>query len=254
MSYKLLQLSDLHLRASPSDRYRSAAIEKQLLAILVHIRQEHADADALILSGDISQDAGEPAYSRLAGYLAQLGIPWYWVPGNHDDQAALQRVWGAPVRVLDAQGWQLLLLNSTHQPDGRGSGCLGARELGWLEQRLRDINSNTPVGLVVHHNPLPTGSGWQDAIGLGDAESFWRLLKRFPAVRLVLHGHLHQAWDQQHNNVRVLCCPSTAVQFRKTTMSPETEQEPGIAEPGYRWLSLHSDGALSTGVERLQRA
>jgi Icc protein len=49
------------------------------------------------------------------------------------------------------------------------------------------------------------------------------------------------------NGVRLLGSPSTCVQF-----APGSEHfKVGDQAPGYRWLRLHPDGGLETGVSRV---
>ena len=86
-----------------------------------------------------------------------------------------------------------------------------------------------------------------NAISLHNATAFWAVVDRFPQVRAVLWGHVHQTFEQQRKDVRLLATPSTCLQF-----------EPGSADfkvsnqaPGYRWLRLLPDGDVQTGVSRL---
>jgi Icc protein len=63
----------------------------------------------------------------------------------------------------------------------------------------------------------------------------------------VLWGHVHQEIDWQRNGVRLLASPSTCVQFAAGSEKFRACDKP----PGYRWLELHGDGRIGTGVSRV---
>src|SRR3546814_9659808 len=86
-----------------------------------------------------------------------------------------------------------------------------------------------------------------EPIGLRNPDALFAVLDRFPQVRAVLWGHVHQEVDQVRDGVRLLASPSTCIQFE-----PGSEDfAVGTQAPGYRWLRLLPDGGLETGVERV---
>lgn len=264
---KLIQLSDLHLQALAQQRYRDRDVEQQLLAVLGHIEQQHPDLDGLLLSGDLVHQGHSAAYRRLARYLERFDKPWYWIPGNHDSFQTMQRIRPAQPLNLRCNGWSMVLLDSTSAADGQGSGSLAESELRRLEEQLQICQKLKAALLVVlHHNPMSVQSDWQDRIMLANADRLWALLGRYKVQVTILFGHVHQQWDLTQANVRVLGCPSTAVQFVMAQEQLLVETEGAVALPGYRWLKLFSAGsnqepnqqtnsttanrfALETGVE-----
>lgn len=246
----LVQISDLHLMPDPGTPYRGIDADRSLRRVLAHVARHHADANALLVTGDLVQGGGLATYRRLAGHLDWLGLPWYWIPGNHDQPDALHEAWGERPRSLTLAGWRILLLDSTADPDGRGGGSLITEDLA----RLEALEGPVPVLLVLHHNPMAVGSPWQDAIGLGNAGAFWRALASIEAPVTVLFGHTHQAWDRVEQGIRLLGCPSTAVQFRKETRTPVVESVPPLSRPGYRWLGLFDTGQVDSLLERIDLA
>ena len=121
-----------------------------------------------------------------------------------------------------------------------------AEQLALLEQALQTAGDRH-VLVTFHHHPVSIGCRWMEPIGIRNPEALFAVLDRFPQVRAVLWGHVHQEIDQLRNNVRLIASPSTCIQF-----------EPGSADfkvgeqaPGYRWLRLLPDGRLETGVERV---
>jgi Icc protein len=65
---------------------------------------------------------------------------------------------------------------------------------------------------------------------------------------VVLGGHVHQVFEQQHHHALVLATPSTCAQF-----TPHTERcVMDLKPPGYRWLTLLPDGRIDTEVKWLQ--
>jgi 3',5'-cyclic AMP phosphodiesterase CpdA len=122
-------------------------------------------------------------------------VPCHLTLGNHDDEAAFLSVFGADMahpearvtRVIDLDGYRVILLDTTTPGTHAGALCEGRRD--WLAARL-DEAADRPVILVMHHHAnvlsLPV-----DAIPLADGAGFVRLLKRHPDVRMVISGHVH---------------------------------------------------------------
>ena len=142
--------------------------------------------------------------------------------------------------------WQILLLNS--QVPGEVGGRLGPGDLDRLQRALvaaRDASLHTLVCL--HHQPVPVGCEWLDEQMVEDADALLSSLRDFAGVKGVLWGHVHQEIDRQWEGVRLLASPSTCVQFAPGSKGFRADDQP----PGYRWLDLHDNGHIATGVSRV---
>jgi 3',5'-cyclic-AMP phosphodiesterase len=241
---QLLQITDTHLYADPSgEAYgvnTALSLERVVDAVFVRGRRR---PDAIVVTGDVSNDLSEGSYRRLRAALANRGAPVLCLPGNHDDPRLM-------AELLDADGFQYcgrdelggwgLVTVDTHAP-GEVGGWLSDKAITTLDSDLAAFRDR-PVVVCMHHPPVPIGSAWLDRISLGNPGEFFAVAARHPQVRVVLAGHVHQDFDGMHGNVRVLTTPSTCVQFAPGADDFAIDPRP----PGYRWLELHSDGALRT--------
>jgi len=87
-----------------------------------------------------------------------------------------------------------------------------------------------------------------DALGLLDAAAFLAILDRHPQVRGVAWGHAHQSLDLYRGAVRLMCTPSTCMQFRPRDPGFVVDDRP----PGYRVIDLLDDGGIATEVVWLE--
>ncbi len=246
----LLQLTDLHLCADPGSSLLGVPTDASFRAVLARAAADFPQASACLLTGDLSDDGSAAAYQRLAQHLQAAPWPAVWLPGNHDDNPALQAVAGdglAAARALRGGGWRVILLDSS-QPHEVG-GTLGDAEYRHLELALEDADDE-PVLVVLHHPPASCGAAWLDRQQVSDGERFWTVLARHPTVRAVLCGHIHQEIDRPERGLRLLASPSTCVQFAPGSAHFRLDR----SAPGYRWLTLHPDGRLDSGVVRLPLA
>lgn len=247
-SIRLLQFTDLHLTATAGLRIMDTDTADSLARVLAHARDRHWPPAALLLTGDLVHDA-PAAYAALAELLDKLAVPVLCLAGNHDERLALQSACTGPQRqvegVLRCGNWQVIGLNSA--VPGAVHGELGAAQLAWLDQHLL-ATPDVFTLLAVHHHPLPIGSRWLDAIGLRDGPALLALLARHPQVRALTWGHVHQEFDAQQQQLRLLGTPSTCAQFLPA--SDNYALDPAAA-PGYRWFALHPDGTFDTSVARL---
>jgi len=250
---RLLQLSDCHLTPEAGKRFRGRDPEQCLRTLVDWLRATCPPFDHLLLTGDLSHHGGTDAYERLLRIVEPLSPRVHWIPGNHDDALAMQSIDVTGVlgqKVIHSGDWTLLLLDSTDQPDGRGSGSLSTAELEWLQRQL-SANTQRPILLVLHHNPAPTGSQWQDAIRLGNPEALEALLLQAPQVRGVICGHLHQRQALSVAGRPLWSAPSTVIQFRAGCEHFELETDPRLATPGARRFILKTDGQIETDVLQL---
>ncbi|MBE02640.1 3',5'-cyclic-AMP phosphodiesterase [Marinobacter lutaoensis] len=245
-SLRVLQITDPHLMARAEGALLGVNTRDSLSAVIGEARRHHGQPDLILATGDLAQDGSEAAYRVFGDSLACFGSDMAWLAGNHDDTATLARTaahYGADRRQLVRGGWNIVLLDSSVA--GQVHGELVARELTFLDTALA-AEPQRPALVALHHHPVDIGSGWMDRIGLRNREAFWAVIDRHPQVRVVLWGHVHQAFDGERNGVRLLATPSTCIQFARG--SREFAVEP--LAPGYRWLELAPDGGLVTEVRR----
>ncbi|WP_236744080.1 metallophosphoesterase family protein [Marinobacter similis] len=146
-------------------------------------------------------------------------------------------------RQIIQGGWQCLLLDSA--VPGRVYGQLPQSELDFLESSLAE-HPELPALITLHHHPVDVGCDWMQPIGLRNREDFWQIVDRFPQVKIVLWGHIHQEQELNRNGVHLMATPSTCIQF--TSGSSDFSVEP--LAPGYRWLELMTSGEFSSEVGR----
>ena len=247
---RVLQLTDTHLCHTPGGTLLGVDTDRSLQAVIDLARAERPAVDLLLATGDLSDQGAPAAYVRLQGYFDQVTPHHFWLPGNHDDFAAMTDAADHPrrqPREVRVGRWQIILLDS--QVKGEVGGELGREELSLLERCLGDAARDGCYSLVcLHHQPVTIGCEWLDQQMVADADAFFEVLQQFPGVRAVLWGHVHQQADSRRGNIRLLASPSTCVQFAPG--SEDFKADP--APPGYRWLDLHEDGSLDTGVSRVR--
>lgn len=243
----LVQLTDSHLFADAQGRLLGMDTADSLSRVVELVRAEQPRVDLILASGDLSQDGSLESYRRFAALTAPLDAPARWFAGNHDEAQMLHEACVGTERlqmVTDLGNWRLIALDSSIP--GAVPGQLDAAQLAQLEAAL-DSAGERHVLLSFHHHPIPVGCNWLDPIGLRNADALFAVVDRYPNLRCMLWGHVHQEIDRQRNGVRLLASPSTCVQFAPGSKEFQVSSE----APGYRWLRLHADGALETGVSRV---
>ena len=247
---RILQVSDAHLFADPDKELLGVNTQASFQAVCDKILSEEATAQLILLSGDLSQDNSKASYQRLAEMLKPLGKPVYYVPGNHDDPKLMKQLF--PLENISnhkhivLNNWQIILLNS--QKSGAVEGLLYDSQLTYLQNCLQAYPEHHAI-IVFHHPPVPVGCEWLDNLGLKNAKVFWKIIANYPNVNTVLFGHVHQVYEHGMDDINCYSAPSTCFQFKRKQNEFSLENIP----PGYRWLDLHEDGRLETGVNRIKQ-
>ncbi|MGE0387465.1 MAG: metallophosphoesterase [Gammaproteobacteria bacterium] len=244
---RLIQLTDTHSSHHPEGEFYGIDTLASLRAVIDWLPHS-APFAAVVVSGDLVSEESARAYRSLHDHLARIDAPVYCMPGNHDDIDLLRaHVPGGNVRLdaaLDLGGWRIVLLDT--RVAGSSDGWLADAELARLDAALAGA-AGRPALVFLHHQPVPIGSPWIDSMMVGNADALFAILARHRGVRALVCGHIHQELDTARDGIRVLGTPSTCAQFVPNHHRYEVEPRP----PGYRWLDLHADGRLDTGVVRL---
>ena len=190
------QITDSHLKREPSAGDHSP---DEMLRRAVELVAQ-AQPDVLLLTGDIADDGSTEALERVAQAVKVLGVPVLATSGNHDDPAVVTAVLGA-VDEMSIGGWRLLLAD-TAIPETQW----GRIDVPDLLRRLGpDIG--VPTLLALHHPPISTSTHpWMQL--QGGPELATALAARGD-VRVVLSGHLHEAFNVVLGGVSYIGCSST---------------------------------------------
>jgi len=246
-SVLLVQLTDSHLFAEANGKLLGMDTQDSLQRVIERLLEEQPRIDLILASGDLSQDGSAESYRRFRQLTSVIPAPARWIPGNHDELPAMRAACGDSdllEPIVDLGAWRIVLLNSSIP--GSVPGHLAEDQLQLLERALSEAPERHHL-ICFHHHPVPIGCRWMEPIGLANPEALFAVLDRFPQVRALLWGHIHQEFDQSRNGARLLASPSTCVQFAPGSEEFKVDHE----APGYRWLRLHADGRLETGVSRV---
>jgi 3',5'-cyclic-AMP phosphodiesterase len=246
--FLLVQLSDSHVGATWGDGDPVAGLGSAVASV----RRLPDAPDAVLMSGDLAENAADGEYEIVRELLGQLGAPVYVLPGNHDDRETLRRHFdlpgpmGAPVQyAVDLGPLRLMVLDSTRPGEDRGE--LDAERLSWLDTELAGAPDRMTM-IALHHPPVSTAVATWDEIGLpaADRRALGDVLQRHPQVRRVVAGHVHRTMTAELAGRAVLVVPSTYVQTRLSFNSDEIET---AAEPCGFAVHALLDGELASHVQ-----
>jgi len=243
----LTQITDLHLGTDASATLGGVPTLASFEAVLQAVADQGRGTDTLLLTGDLASHCQPEAYRLLNSTLNAHQKQAIWLPGNHDDSQlmAANLVNFPPRSLVDLGAWGLLTLDSS-QPNKPG-GHISDLQLQHVEQGLQTL-AGKYILLAMHHSPLPVGCAWLDKQQIDNQQQLQELLSRQGNVRAVITGHVHQQFDGHWGQLPIYSTPSSCVQFKQHSEDFALSEQP----PGYRWLDLHSDGTVHTGVEFLR--
>jgi 3',5'-cyclic-AMP phosphodiesterase len=246
--FLLLQISDTHLGAEWDGPDPDECVLRAVEAILSLPQRP----DALLVSGDLSQNGSPEEYARLRELLAPLDLEPYVLPGNHDLRGPLREAFGLPgageepvSHVVDLGPLRLVCLDSTIP--GAEGGALDEGRIEWLEAAL-DQDRGTPTVLAMHHPPLVTEIPTFERIGLAPQAraALAEVLARHPQVVRVVAGHVHRTIVAELAGRAVVTVPSTYVQTTLDFTAPKLlmcADPPGFAIHALR------DGVLASHLQ-----
>jgi Icc protein len=245
---KIVQISDLHVLPAPGEKLLGIDTGFYFNSVLEQALHEHPQPDLLLLTGDLAQTPIASSYRQIYAALEKVDIPAVCLPGNHDDYELMQQIFrgkniGCNKQTL-LNNWHIVCLNS--QKPGTPGGHLTRDELARLENYLQTYPQHHTL-IAVHHPCRSIGSRWMDAQQIDNGDAFLALLARFPQVRAITSGHIHQVINLQIGNLQIYSAPSTCFQFRPGSADFAIDK----TAPGYRWFSLYPDGGIESGVSRL---
>lgn len=247
---RIVQLTDTHLFASPTQTLLNLNTENTFNAVWKFILSHEKNADLFICSGDISQDETRNAYERISRAFRQTTKPVYAFPGNHDDvllmTEAFQKAGIFQQNAVDIENWRILFVD-TKVPN-KIHGYLTETALTTLRSQLETSKDKHVMIFMHHHLFFPGMNAWTEKIGLLNAEDFLAVIKPFHQVKAVVSGHLHQAFSRVVQGIPFFITPSTCFQFLPGVDAFTLDDIP----PGYRWFDLYPDGTFKTEVARVE--
>lgn len=191
---KFIVLSDLHIVPEGQLSHGLCTTERFAQSI-AYVNENHADAEFVVLAGDLADRGETAAYDRFRETLADLQPKAYLTLGNHDDRATFLKVFpdladatGKINHVIDSHDHRVIVLDS-NEPQIGGAGRIDAAQLDWLAARL-DEAYDRPVIIVLHHN-ITKLHVQTDFIILKDNAAFAQIVSRHPDIRQVISGHVH---------------------------------------------------------------
>ena len=244
----LAQLTDLHLRVGPDDLGAARALETAVTALLALDPQP----DAVLVTGDLTDDGDPRSYERARELLAPLAVPVHPIPGNHDDRDALREAFadhpgiastdGFVQYEVDAGGVRVLMCDTL--VPGTPGGSFDAERRAWLAAAL----DGSPTIVAMHHPPVTTGIAEFDTIGLpcDDVAAIGALLRGRDEVLRIVAGHIHRVITAVVGGVPVCVAPSA---WRQAVLDLGPDGRAVVDEgepPGYALHLLTDAGTLVT--------
>lgn len=194
----ILHISDTHIvpdGSLVSARLDTARALTSLITRIGSIRDQIGPIDAVLVSGDLSDDGSAASYQRFKALMAPLDLPIHVIPGNHDTRAPMRAAFAAQLPVDGPLNWEqrvgdIRLIGLDTLVEGQGLGTLAPDSLLFLENALSQTDE-LPVLLALHHPPFASGIGFMDKIGLTNRDDFRDVVAGYTGALRIVCGHIH---------------------------------------------------------------
>ena len=192
----IAQLTDTHVVAWNTDTELYVDNNARTAAAVAMLNGEAPAPAAVVMTGDLVNDARPDEYAALAELLVPLESAVLPLPGNHDDRTLVRATFAdfdwpdsehlSWVRVVD--GVRIVGLDSTRP--GRHGGEFDTERAEWLASTLAQPHDGATL-LAMHHPPFVTGIGWMDRAGFVGLDMLVEIISSSSIERIIC-GHMHR--------------------------------------------------------------
>ena len=194
----IAQISDLHISVEGKKAYGIAPMSENLARCIDHINQLEPRPDLVLVTGDITNSGALAEAEHAAQLLAKLELPYYIIPGNHDDGSHLRTAFSQEAcpsaseqfiyYVIERPDLRLIAMDTTKPGEPGGRIC--TNRAAWLNKSLSQAPSQ-PTLIFMHHPPLRFGVLETDEDGFEGADLLADVVSKYTNVERIICGHIH---------------------------------------------------------------
>jgi len=194
----LAQLTDTHIKAEGKLAYRRVDTLARLRECIAHLNGLAQKPDIVLMSGDLVDFGTAPEYALARPVLDDLSMPYFVVPGNHDDRDVMRTAFADHVYlpetgflhyVIDDYPVRLVGLDTSVKGHPHGDMC--RERLAWLDTVLK-VEPDKPTLIFMHHPPFLTGIAHMDRQNCRNGPAFGAVIERHAQIQMILCGHVHR--------------------------------------------------------------
>lgn len=220
---RFAQISDDHLSVEKVNKsYRMTASSAQLLDDAIDVINETPDLDFVFFTGDVIDVPYEKNLRLFFDHANRLKYKYYVVPGNHDicyggylDKKMFVKMLNEYNPIFKFKktyysfspkvGYKIIALDPIIDTKITAQGELPKEQLEFLDLELSRSGNNTV--LIFMHVPLkqPFSS---DSHRLVNAESMYRILRKYNNPIAIFTGHYHTTKVTQDGNILHVSTPA----------------------------------------------
>jgi 3',5'-cyclic AMP phosphodiesterase CpdA len=243
----IAQISDTHIVPKGQDwkSLPETKVADRLKLIVKNLNSLNPKPDVVLHTGDAIDDGGLVAYNYLKEILEPLTMPYYVIPGNHDDredmQAAFQHANYMPSEgfinyVIDDYDIRLIALDTVIPHETEGLLC--EERVKWLQKALEQ-DTQKPTLIFMHHPLTKTGQKLLDKVKCYVPDGFESFITGFPNIVGIISGHYHKSCASIFGGTLCFVGPSVAPVHYFEKASDEETKVIELVRPSFvlhKWL------------------
>ncbi|QKF82516.1 phosphodiesterase [Halarcobacter ebronensis] len=254
----IVQVSDTHIKANDQLAYNKVDTVKALIKCVNHINNLKPKPDFVMFSGDITDSGSKEEYKIFKNIVTSLEIPFYIIPGNHDNRDNLRESFKEYGWYKDGEFLHFSLENFPLRVIGLDSivlekpyGALCEKRLNWLDEKLKEFPSKETL-LFVHHPPIEIGIEHIDKLNLSKgSKELKEIFEKNSQVVALACGHVHRTTCSLWGRVLVTTAASSSHQF--TLDLKEGAAANFILEPPSVALHHYNNKRVTTHVSFIEK-
>jgi 3',5'-cyclic AMP phosphodiesterase CpdA len=253
------QITDMHITTREPSPFAGRCPSKQLKKIINYLNTFPQRIEFVLLSGDCVDKGYPQEYALLNTLLNELTIPYYIIPGNHDERSHLREAFPVLNQLsadpffihyaLENYPVRFIGLDTVREYSTPGEMC--EKRLQWLDETLYD-DRRKPTVIFMHHPPIQTGLPILDENGFPAPERLGDILRSHPQVKNILCGHFHRPMQSIWQGIPVSVIGSSVAQiapdFSPAAPVEWSDEPPGFALHWWKGSLLTQFCSLGTAV------
>lgn len=224
----IAQISDTHIMASDNADSRTVGRIEALRRCVADINALDPQPDAVIHTGDMTQDGKPEEFAVAQAILADLKMPVYPTPGNRDGSMPMIEAFKAAQNLsengsfvfyaIDDYPVRLVAMDTLAESGNKGD--FTAEKLVALDASLSQAQDR-PTALFMHHPPfdvLTAREPYQFQYNRREAvANFGDVVARHPQLIRLFSGHSHRDFRATVGTMVASTIPSVAIELRQGT-------------------------------------